>query len=107
MDGNRVCYRVSPEAITELIEKEEIYPGLLTAAILLSFERGITWMGGMFQASYLPAWQRCFVRLLKEMKLEKEAELIGAMTFLDILVARCMHFTEERISQPAQGLLKC
>lgn len=81
MDGNRVCYQVEPGVIAELIEKEEIYPGLLTAAILLSFERGITWMGGMFQASYLPAWKRCFARLLREMGLEKEAEQVGAYDF--------------------------
>jgi hypothetical protein len=48
----------SVEDVAELITQEKIVPSGYTMAILLSFARGYTWLGGYFQGDYLPEWQR-------------------------------------------------
>jgi hypothetical protein len=56
--GETVEMPASAEDVTELIKQEKIVPSGYTMAILLSFARGYTWLGGYFQGDYLPEWQR-------------------------------------------------
>ena len=46
--------------------------------LLLLFERGITWIGGMFQAVYLPQWQAALAAVLEASGSDAEADLIRA-----------------------------
>ena len=76
-DGSKVQYIADPDNIKGLLEREEIYPGIFIVSVLLAFERGITWMGGMFQSVYLPSWQKTVMKLLNEMGMKEEADIVG------------------------------
>ena len=56
--GDAVEFPASPNDIANLIEQDKIVPSGYTMAVLLSFARGYTWLGGYFQGDYLPEWQR-------------------------------------------------
>lgn len=58
LSGEVVEFPASSKEIEHLIEQEKIVPSGYTMAIVLSFARGYTWLGGYFQGDYLPAWQR-------------------------------------------------
>ncbi len=75
-DDTEICYDADIDSICTLLENKTIFPALFTVAVLLAFERGITWMGGMFQASYLSGWQCTFSEYLTEIGLEQEAKVI-------------------------------
>ena len=74
LDGEELRFPADPRALTELLESRRLFPGLYTLALLLAFERGLTWMGGMFQSLYLPEWQRLTVNLLASLGFSDEAE---------------------------------
>ena len=76
LEGEEFCFPGDPRSLKELLESRTLFPGLYTLAFLLAFERGITWMGGMFQSLYLPEWQRLTVGLLESVGLSDEAEKI-------------------------------
>ena len=71
-----VSFGTEPAELASLIREKRVFPGVFTEAIMLFFERGITWMGGMFQASYLPLWQAGLVRVLERTGYTAQAELI-------------------------------
>ena len=73
-----VCFDTKPAELASLIREKRVFPGVFTEALLLFFERGITWMGGMFQASYLPKWQNALSMVLEKSGYAMEAELIRA-----------------------------
>ena len=73
-----VCYGTKPDELASLIREKKVFPGVFTEVLLLFFERGITWMGGMFQASYLPMWQDALAAVLEEAGCEAQAEIIRA-----------------------------
>ncbi len=75
-DNSEICYPGDIDSICNLLETKTIFPALFTIAVVLAFERGITWVGGMFQASYLAGWQRTFSEYLEDIGLNKEAGLI-------------------------------
>lgn len=75
-DNVEVCYNADIDTICGLLEDKTIFPALFTVAVILAFERGITWMGGMFQATYLSGWQRTFSEYLTDIGLSKEAGVI-------------------------------
>ena len=76
MDGGRLCFPFEPDAVSDLLEQRVLFPLLYAAVFLLTFERGITMTGGMFQALYLPDWHRCTVALLEKLALSETAERI-------------------------------
>ena len=73
-----VCFGTAPEILSSLIREKRVFPGVFTEALLLFFERGITWMGGMFQASYLPHWQTGLADVLEQAGCGIQAEQIRA-----------------------------
>ncbi len=75
--GEIVSYRADPDNLLRLLEERRLIPGIFTMAALLFFERGVTWMGGIFQAEYLPWWQEGLVRLLSGMGFGSLSEHIG------------------------------
>ncbi len=58
LSGEAVELSASADDLSELIEQERIVPSGYTMAVLLSFARGYTWLGGYFQGDYLSEWQR-------------------------------------------------
>ncbi|MEL7655097.1 MAG: hypothetical protein AAGU75_04210 [Bacillota bacterium] len=56
--GEIVTLPAGSKDIESLIEQERIVPSGYTMAVLLSFARGYTWLGGYFQGDYLPEWQK-------------------------------------------------
>lgn len=76
MEGEKLRFPADPPSLIELLESRTLFPGLYMLALLLAFERGISWMGGMFQSLYLPEWQRCTVRLLESLGLSPEADRV-------------------------------
>ncbi len=73
-----VRYPSGPAELSSLIREKKVFPGVFTEALLLFFERGITWMGGMFQASYLPLWQTALAGVLENSSCAPQAEQIRA-----------------------------
>ena len=76
--GEEFRYRADAEDLCRLLDEKRIFPGLFLIFIIIGLERGITWMGGMFQSQYLPVWQRCLVRTLEEGGLKTESELFAS-----------------------------
>ena len=74
----QVCYPADAETLSELLEKGTLLPGVLTLAIVLCFERGLTWLGGMFQSIYLPQWQSALIQVLRDTPLEELTATVGA-----------------------------
>ena len=73
-----VIFGTDPAELSSLLQEKKVFPGVFTECLLLFFERGITWMGGMFQASYLPQWQSALCAVLEEARCEEQADLIRA-----------------------------
>lgn len=73
-----VLYGTKIEELSALIREKTVFPGVFTEALLLFFERGITWLGGMFQASYLPRWQTALANVLEGAGCEAQAQVIRA-----------------------------
>ena len=71
-----VCYETEPDRLSALLREKTVIPGVFTETLLLFFERGITWIGGMFQSSYLPLWQAALTEVLEGVGLASQAELI-------------------------------
>ena len=71
-----VCFETDPDALIPLLQEKKVFPGVFTETLMLLFERGITWIGGMFQAVYMPQWQSAFSEVLEECGLAYEADLI-------------------------------
>lgn len=76
LEGESLCFPADCDSLIGLLESRTLFPGLYALALLLAFERGFTWMGGMFQSLYLPQWQRLTVRLLESLGLSDEADRI-------------------------------
>ncbi|MER2150340.1 MAG: hypothetical protein ABS900_01880 [Candidatus Limivicinus sp.] len=76
LDGGELRFPADPASLIGLLESRTLFPGLYTLALLLAFERGLTWMGGMFQSLYLPEWQCLTVDLLRAAGFSEEAERI-------------------------------
>lgn len=74
--GKEIRYPISAERLCELLESRLILPGVFSIVLLTMFERGVTWMGGIFQSVYLPQWQESLCRFLAECGLSAEAETI-------------------------------
>lgn len=71
--GEELKYSANADSLCSLLDERHIFPGLFVIALVLAFERGITWMGGMFQSCYLPEWQNGLVKLLIECGYKSEA----------------------------------
>lgn len=76
LEGESLCFPADCDSLIGLLESRTLFPGLYALALLLAFERGFTWMGGVFQSQYLPQWQRLTVRLLESLGLSDEADRI-------------------------------
>ena len=64
MAGEEMVLPAGPENLRALVEEEKIIPSGYTMAVLLSFARGYTWLGGYFQGDYLPEWQKLTIQSL-------------------------------------------
>lgn len=73
-----VRYETEPDVLVSLIQEKKVFPDVFVETLLLLFERGITWIGGMFQAVYLPQWQAALASVLETSGYEPEADLIRA-----------------------------
>ncbi|MBR6274237.1 MAG: hypothetical protein IKR27_04410 [Lachnospiraceae bacterium] len=76
-EGNELSFAADPDSISELLTEGKLIPGFFLIACVSFFERGITWMGGVFQTEYLPEWQRSFANLLEKLGMKDEALAVG------------------------------
>lgn len=76
IDGQIMSFPADTESLCRYLQTREIIPGIFAAALVLFFERGITWTGGMFQAVYLPKLQSCFSEYLTDIGLIYQAKII-------------------------------
>ena len=72
--GEELLFPADPDILCSLLENGKVFPGLFTIALLIAFERGITFMGGVFQSLYLCEWQSCLVRLLRTAGMDEAAD---------------------------------
>ena len=78
-DWKGVSYAIpaDAESICPLLAQRRLMPGILTMALATFFERGISWLGGVFQTIYLPEYQQGLVSVLKQRGMDREAAVIG------------------------------
>ena len=74
--GAPVSFDGRPETLVSLLEQDILIPGPLSIAVMTFFERGITWLGGVFQSCYLPKWQQHTAALLEAAGMHAEAETV-------------------------------
>jgi len=56
-NGEAFRFKATPTEIYSLIEEGTIFPAIAVCLLVTMFERGLTWMGGVFQSEYLPKFQ--------------------------------------------------
>ncbi|GEM_PF-6949512 len=56
--NEEISYSSDANTLISMFENNSISPGIGMILIVLFFERGLTWLGGVFQAEYLPEMQR-------------------------------------------------
>ena len=68
MDDRGELYELSytPQTITDALKANRLLPSLFTSFMVLSFARGVTCVGGYYQAEYLPEMQAKLVNALRE-----------------------------------------
>lgn len=77
--GRELKYTADAEELCRLMKERVIYPGFFLISLALAFERGITWMGGVFQSQYLPSWQRCVAELLETCGMRSESNIVSSI----------------------------
>ena len=55
---NKTELNTDRESLIKLLRERRLFPSTALSVIVMFFERGITWYGGMFQSLYLPHWQK-------------------------------------------------
>lgn len=76
--GRVAEYDSGPAELCRLLKARALIPAGFSAAVMLFFERGITWLGGYFQSLYLPEWISLFSQALSEAGFAREASLIAS-----------------------------
>jgi hypothetical protein len=76
MGGQAMEFSGRPEDVVRCVEQRELYLSLPMIALLLAWERGLCWFGGIFQSCYLPAWQSRFAAMLRRCGYRREAEAV-------------------------------
>ena len=76
--GQSVRYPADLDSIRMLLAQKRIFPGVFTMVLITFFERGLTWLGGMFQCVYLPQYQEALVRILRKCNFAREADVIDS-----------------------------
>ncbi len=76
--GQPVSFPADPESLAGLLEKDAVIPGPLAIAAMTFFERGVTWLGGVFQTLYLPEWQQATAALFRAAGRSAAAETAAA-----------------------------
>lgn len=67
-------YSTDADILIRSIENRELLPNGFLDAILLFFERGITWLGGYFQSQYLNIWRDLLAEALSRAGLSESAD---------------------------------
>lgn len=63
--GRQFEYPFEPEALAQGLREKKLLPSLFTCFLTLSLARGVTCLGGYYQAEYLPAIQHRLSRALR------------------------------------------
>ncbi|MCR5279982.1 MAG: hypothetical protein K6E19_11130 [Lachnospiraceae bacterium] len=74
LNGFKRDYPTDIDSLIGLIEARELLPNGFLDAVLLFFERGITWLGGYFQAIYLGTWRDLLIKALEKAGLSHLAD---------------------------------
>ena len=75
-EGNEISFPADADSLAGLLEDGSLIPGFFLIACACFFERGVTWMGGVFQTEYLPEWKRSFSNLLIGLGMDSEADRV-------------------------------
>lgn len=105
--GNSVEYEASPENILALMEEDVLWPDTLVSALVLFFERGITWYGGIFQSVYLPKWQGILADAFLQAGLEKDAKYIKSFDCGGYISGPTFAMYEDRDFAVCAGPVEC
>lgn len=78
-DDNGVEYRYSTEAksLAEAIKQGQLMPSVFSCFLTVSLARGVTCLGGYYQADYLPKMQQRIVDLLTQQGDVRQAALVA------------------------------
>jgi hypothetical protein len=88
MDDRGKLYQIpfTFESIIVALNEKRLLPSIFTCFLVIAFARGVTCLGGYFQAEYLPEMQKGFVNALRRAKGYHEAatvvEKVNTNTYL-------------------------
>lgn len=80
------------EVIIDLLKKREIYPSLFTIFGVLNFYAGIKPLVGYGSIVYLHLMKNAWLKTLKEMKMDKEAELLKTVEINGLIAGLSVTF---------------
>lgn len=75
-DGNNIAIPLELENILLLLEQRKLIPGIFLLALITIFERGLTWLNGVFASVYLPLWQEKLINILESEGMIYESNII-------------------------------
>ncbi len=64
--GERIEIPFSADPLCEALKAGRVFPGLFTSYLAIALARGVTCVGGYYQAEYLPAMQRAVVSAVQQ-----------------------------------------
>lgn len=64
--GKVMVIKFSADSLVSALEKRQLLPALFLSYTVLAFARGLTCLGGYYQAEYLPVMQKALVAALRE-----------------------------------------
>ncbi len=78
--GTAIEVDLNPVALFEALHARRIVPSLFTSYLCMALARGITCLGGYYQAEYLPSMQSALVRALRETGCRAGADAVLSVT---------------------------
>ena len=73
-------FAFTPDALIEKIHTGKLLPSIFTCFLVVAFARGLTCIGGYYQAEYLPAIQRVLVNILLKTGFETIANCVSSVS---------------------------
>ncbi|UTW03583.1 hypothetical protein KDX31_00595 [Amphritea atlantica] len=77
-NGEEYHFSLEPVALSEAIREGRLLPSVFGCFLVIALARGVTCLGGYYQADYLPKMQAAIVDVLQEHSCSEQATVISA-----------------------------
>jgi len=77
--GENFSIELNPEKLTEALKNHEVIPSLFCSYLVINMARGVTGLGGYYQADYLPVMKNGVTDVMKEIYNDIDLSIIDAV----------------------------